>query len=133
METKVVLDTTVLIDAGRNTNNNIQSKMQILSQNYELCTTGINVFEFYHGAYLSHKADKNIPIVKGILQTLKILNTDIESMEIAGKIMAELDKKGQKMGFRDVLIAGICLTHACPIITSNKKDFERLGVKIIEI
>ncbi|MBI4170895.1 MAG: type II toxin-antitoxin system VapC family toxin [Candidatus Aenigmarchaeota archaeon] len=130
METKVILDTTVLVDFIRN-NEDAVSFVKNLSEKHEICTTDINVFELYYGAYLSKQTDKNVAAVKGIINTLIVFSTTEESMEISAKLLADLDKKGQKIEIKDVLVAGICLLNSCPIATQNKKHFERMGVKII--
>jgi predicted nucleic acid-binding protein len=131
METKVVLDTSILVDFIRNKAEAI-SFVKNLSEKYEICTTDINIFELYYGAYLSEQTDKNVAAVKGLVNTVLIFSTTPESMEISAKILADLDKKGQKIELKDVLISGICLVNSCPIVTSNKKHFERMGVKLSE-
>jgi len=131
METKVILDTTVLVDFIRNREDAV-AFVKNLSEKHEICTTDINVFELYYGAYLSKQTDKNVAAVKGIINTIIVFSTTEESMEISAKLLAELDKKGQKIEIKDVLVAGICLLNSCPIATQNKKHFERMGVKIIE-
>jgi tRNA(fMet)-specific endonuclease VapC len=131
METKVILDTTVLVDFIRNKENAV-SFVKNLSEKYEICTTDINVFELYYGAYLSKQTDKNVAAVKGMVNTIIVFSTTKESMEISAKLLANLDKKGQKIEVKDVLVAGICLLNSCLIATQNKKHFEHMGVKIIE-
>src|SRR3989338_4963437 len=131
METKVILDTTVLVDFIRNKEDAV-SFVKNLSEKHEICTTDINVFELYYGAYLSKQTDKNVAAVKGIINIIIVFSTTEESMEISAKLLAELVKKGQKIEIKDVLVAGICLLNSCPIATQNKKHFERMGVKIIE-
>ncbi len=131
VETKVILDTTVLVDFIRNKEDAV-SFVKNLSEKHEICTTDINVFELYYGAYLSKQTDKNVAAVKGIINTIIVFSTTEESMEISAKLFADLDKKGQKIEIKDVLVAGICLLNSCPIATQNKKHFERMGVKIVE-
>ena len=127
---KVILDTTVLVDFIRNKEDAV-SFVKNLSEKHEICTTDINIFELYYGAYLSKQTDKNVAAVKGIINTIIVFSTTEESMEISAKLLADLDKKGQKIEIKDVLVAGICLLNSCPIATQNKKHFERMGVKII--
>ena len=131
METKVILDTSVLIDFIKNRSEAV-SLVKKFSENHEICTTDINIFELYYGAYLSKQTDKNIAAVKGLTNTILVFSTTQESMEISGKILAYLDKKGQKIELKDILIAGICLINSCPIATYNKKHFERIGVKLVD-
>jgi len=130
METKVILDTSILVDFIRNKEDAI-SFVNSLSEKYEVCTTDINVFELYYGAHISNRVDGNAAIVKGLLSTFHVFSTTIESAEISAKILADLDKNGQKIEIKDVLIAGICLINSCPIATYNKRHFERMNVKVI--
>jgi predicted nucleic acid-binding protein len=131
LETKAVLDTSILVDFVRNKDGAVEN-IRKLSEAYELCMTDINVFELFYGAYISKNTDKNLAAVKGLIGTLLVFNTSNESMEISARIASELDRKGEKLEMRDVFIAGICLLHSCPIITRNKNHFERAGVKVAE-
>ena len=129
METKVIVDTTVLVDFIRKKNEAV-SFMKQLSEKYKICTTDINVFELYYGAYLSKQTDKNLAVVKGLLDTIFVFSTTPKSMEISAKILANLDEKGEKIKLKHILVAGICLVNSCPILTDNKKHFERTGVDL---
>jgi|SRR3989338_9393154 len=131
METKIILDTSILVDFIRNREDAI-SYVRDLSEKHDVWTTDINVFELYYGAYLTKHPDKNAAAVKGMVSNLNVFSTTQESMEIAGKLFADLEKKGQKIELRDVMIAGICLLNSCPVATHNKKHFERMNVKIAE-
>lgn len=130
METKIILDTTFLVDFLRNKEETLE-KIRRLFSKHELCTTDINIFELYYGAYKSKQASKNIAAVKGLINALTVFNTDEESMELAGKLLSELEKKGKTIEMKDILIAGICLIRACPIVTDNKEHFSRMGVKTL--
>ncbi|MBI2579083.1 MAG: type II toxin-antitoxin system VapC family toxin [Candidatus Aenigmarchaeota archaeon] len=131
MEAKVVLDTSILIDFIRNRDGAV-SLVKRLSEKYDICTTDINVFELYYGAYLSKETSKNMAAVKGIINTILVFSTSPESVEISAKILAELDRKGQKIEIKDILVAGICMVNSCIVATHNKQHFERMGVKLIE-
>lgn len=131
MEAKIVLDTSILVDFTRNRGDAV-SLVKSLSEKYEVCTTDINIFELFYGAYLSNQAGKNVASVKGIVGTIQVFSTTPESMEIAAKILADLDKKGKKIEIKDILVVGICLFNSCAIATKNKEHFERMGVKLVE-
>ncbi|MDO8537374.1 MAG: type II toxin-antitoxin system VapC family toxin [archaeon] len=131
METKAVLDSDILIDFINNKNSAVELIKKI-SSTHNLFTTDINLFELYYGAYLSKKTSENIETIRGLLGTLNFLSTNQNSMEEAGKICAELEKKGQRIEITDILIGGICLANSLPIATNNKKHFQRMGIKILE-
>ena len=95
-------------------------------------TTDINAFELYHGAYKSKNVEKNLASVKGLLNTLFLVNTSEDSMEVAGKLLAEMDRKGITINVKDALIAAMCLVGSYSLLTRNKKNFANItGIKIL--
>ena len=100
MEDGLIVDTDILIDLLRKKGYAV-SLIKKLEDKVELATSAINVFELYRGAYKSRNQEKNLASVKGLLNSLRILNTDEDSMEIAGKITASLERTGNMMDIRD--------------------------------
>jgi toxin FitB len=49
-----------------------------------------------------------------------------------GSLMARAEKKGFSPSAMDVLIAAIAVDNGMIVATLNRKDFERLGVEIVE-
>jgi len=127
---KIVLDTDIAIDLLRGIQK-IVDDIKNLEKDKFLITTDITAFELYYGAYLSKREKENILAVKEFLKKLVLLSTDEESMEMAGLIMANLKEKGEFLDVRDVLIAAICLTNECKILTKNKKHFQRIDKKFV--
>ena len=75
---------------------------------------------------------KNIFFLEQLFQRLIILNLSKESVKYAGELLAESEKKGEMIDFRDLLIGTIALTNNIPIKTNNIKHFNRInGLKII--
>jgi predicted nucleic acid-binding protein len=72
--------------------------LETFEEDLELATSAINAFELYRGTYRSQNQEKNLAAVKGLLNSLCMLNTDEDSMEMAGKITASLERDG---GFTD--------------------------------
>ena len=132
MENKVIVDSDILIDVLRNDSKTVSliKEMENLSI---LGTTDINAFELYHGAYKSKNVEKNLASVKGLLNTLFLVNTSEDSMEVAGKLLAEMDRKGITINVKDALIAAMCLIGSYSLLTQNKKDFVNIaGLKLID-
>ncbi|MBI2583937.1 MAG: type II toxin-antitoxin system VapC family toxin [Candidatus Aenigmarchaeota archaeon] len=134
METKVVLDTNVIVDFLRNKSEIIRRIHEMRLDGVTFGTTHINVFELFHGAYKSSHTEKNLSAVKGFLKSVFLLGTTPESMEIAAKMLAELERKGLPIEMRDILIASICLVSSFAIMTKNVSHFERIpGLEIIKL
>lgn len=57
---------------------------------------------------------------------LVILDLTYESSNEAGRILALLEEKGGRIGFRDALIAAIAITHKMTLATSDTEHFSRV-------
>lgn len=57
---------------------------------------------------------------------LVILDLTYESSNEAGRILALLEEKGGRIGFRDALIAAIVITHKMTLATSDTEHFSRV-------
>ena len=132
MENKVIVDSDILIDVLRNDSKTVSLVKEMENLNI-LGTTDINAFELYHGAYKSRNVEKNLASVKGLLNTLFLVSTSEDSMEVAGKLLAEMDRKGTAISVKDALIAAMCLIGSYSLLTRNKKDFVNIaGLKLID-
>ena len=125
MEGGLIVDTDILIDLLREKDYAV-SLIKKLEDEVELATSAINAFELYRGAYKSQNQEKNLASVKGLLNSLCMLNTDEDSMEIAGKITARLERDGNMIDIRDLLIASIALVDGFGVLTNNVKHFNRV-------
>ena len=125
VEDGLIVDTDILIDLLRKKDYAV-SLMKTLEDEVELATSAINAFELYRGAYKSQNQEKNLASVKGLLNSLRMLNTDEDSMEIAGNITASLERDGNMIDIRDLLIASIALVNSSGVLTNNVKHFSRI-------
>ena len=118
------LDTDILIDLLRGESKTVEEIKQ-LEDKFELVTTAINLFELYYGAYKTGR-ERNIEAVKEVARRVEVLNLTEKSAEISGKILAELEKRGEAIDFRDVMIAGIVIENNITLYTRNVKHFKRI-------
>ena len=133
MTNTLILDTNIIIDFMRG-NKEVVNRLRGLNEKYALATTDVSVFELYKGAYKSKSREKNLTIVKGLIDNLLLISADKGSMEVAAKISVDLEKKGRTIDIRDLFIGSICLANSCKLLTRNVKDFENIpGLGIIEI
>ncbi|MBI2084579.1 MAG: type II toxin-antitoxin system VapC family toxin [Candidatus Aenigmarchaeota archaeon] len=128
---KIIIDSDVLIDFLKSVPQATE-KIKELEEDNELGTTDINAFELYLGAYKSKKQEKELADVKGLLNTLFLSSADEDSMEIAAKILSDLEKRGKPLALRDLFIGSICLTNSFKLFTRNKKHFESIeGLELV--
>ena len=124
VETKICLDTDFIIDFLKNR----QEAVNWIKDNEEtsdLATTAITVFELYYGEY-KNKYKGNPEKLDLFIESLNILDITKITAKEAGKIAAQLEKEGELLEFRDILIAAATLLNQYALKTNNKKHFERI-------
>jgi len=122
---KICLDTDILIDFLKG-DPEIVKKTKELEERHELTTTTINIFELYFGAFKSRKVEGNVKAVDELVERLEPLKFTSNSAKISGKIIADLERKGEPIDFRDAMIAGIALENEALIYTRNMRHFKRV-------
>ena len=130
MEDRVVVDTDVIVDFLRGAPEGQQ--LSDSSKYSRLVSTAVNAFELYYGAFLSKASAGGVSSVKRLLDSIEVLSTTTEAMLLAGRIGAELERKGKRLEFKDLLIGCIALNSGFSVLTRNAKDFQRIpGLKVI--
>ncbi len=125
MENKIIIDSDVLIDFLRTGEKS--SLLSNLQEANDIGTTDINAFALYYGAFKSKKQDENLAATKGLLNSLFLASTSEDSMEIAAKVISDLERMGKAIDMRDLFIASICLTNSFKLLTNNRKHFENIS------
>ncbi len=127
----ICLDSTCIIDyfKGRKEAVGIVEKYED-----EIVTTQVNLFEIFYGIYSRDNFEKEEKDAEEFFSSIEILPLDEGCGKSAAKILAGLDKKGQKIEVNDCLIAGIILKNGLnKIITRNKNHFGRIeGLEVID-
>jgi tRNA(fMet)-specific endonuclease VapC len=125
MGDSICLDTDFLIDFLRNKKEAVDwiKENELKS---ELSTTTINIFELFTGAHKSTNPEQKIKLVNELIDRLLILNLSIKSSEFAGKERARLEKEGNMIDNRDLLIGAIASTERVSLKTNNRKHLDRI-------
>ncbi len=123
---RLVLDTDVMVGhlRGRSKDPDLMSYLQ---ERCDLATTMINAFELYHGAYKSQQVRGNLASVKGFLSTLDLLELDDVSMEKAGELLADLERRGLAIDPRDLFIGCVSTSSGRALLTNNRRHLERVS------
>lgn len=124
MEDKICLDTDFLVNFLRDKK---EEKEYILAcgSGIAFATTFINLFELYYGAYKSGNV-QNLLQVEELQHRLRILNLSKSAVKHAGETIAELEKKGEMIDFRDLLIGCVAESEGYCIKTNNAKHFAKI-------
>ena len=123
----MVIDTGVFIQHLRATIKE-RTVLYNLPTDQELCVSSVTVYELYMGATDPQKQGH----VATLLNGLKVLPFDDAVAKQAATIFHELKKVNQLIEFRDIFIAATAKTNQLPIVTLNKKHFQRIqGLQLV--
>ncbi len=92
----------------------------------KVAITSINAFELYIGAFKSRHAEENVKEVNSLISTYEVLPFDRYVAKVAGRIYANLQKRGREIGIRDVMISAICLVNDAILVTRNVSHYGRI-------
>ena len=98
----------------------------------ELALTAISVGELVHGVHKSARVSENLARLEVLLETVTILSFDEPSARRFGALKAELERAGAIIADLDLQIACITLQRASPLVTHNRKHFERVPGLVLE-
>ncbi len=115
---RLLLDTTVLIDALRNRNNRRALLAECVRSGHTLATTGINIAEVYSGMRPKEEA-----ATSAFLDQLDCYDVTAEAGRLGGKFKSEWAGRGRTISIVDALIAAAAVVHSCSLLTDNQKDF----------
>jgi len=128
---KVCIDSDYLIDVLRKKPEAIKKISAFEKKSTLLATTVVNSFELFYGTYKSNQI-KHLESVNELLDNLIVLEWKNGFSDLAGEIMADLEKKGIIIDFRDLFIGVITLKNDYLLLTRNIDHFKRIpNLKIV--
>ena len=122
-----LVDSDVLIDALRG-QASVKAALTTLAMDGTLSTTVISLYELDCGA----DTPEERAAIRRLLEGVDIIVLDATSAVEAAKLDRELRQLGRRLEVRDTLIAGIALSHNLPLVTRNRKHFDRVPGLIME-
>ena len=120
------LDTDILIDNLRGIDHTINEIKRIEEKGDILSTTTINAFELIYGAYKTKEIQRNLQAIDTLLTRLVIHSFNEKAAATAAEIVANLEKEGNTIDFRDAFIAATAITNKATLYTRNTKHFNRV-------
>lgn len=117
----IVADSDVLIDflAGRSPG---AARVEAELGRGVLRTTAVTRFELLCGARTARRQAE----IRQLLAAVPTLPLDEEAADKAAAVQQALEGTGEPIGMADSLIAGIALAHGAPLLTRNRRHFERV-------
>ncbi|MFX1511455.1 MAG: type II toxin-antitoxin system VapC family toxin [Promethearchaeota archaeon] len=122
----VILDTNFLIDYLAGIKSARLKLIELYISIKHLATTVINVSELYRGLKRRKWGEKRIKQLEGILENLTVVVYEKQTAKHIGELLAELDDRGDPIGFEDAAIAGMCIEKNAPLVTRNVKHFSKV-------
>ncbi|MEA3303400.1 MAG: type II toxin-antitoxin system VapC family toxin [Pseudomonadota bacterium] len=130
---RILLDTCVLSELRREQCNPDVYRSVEKATDEELFVSVITIGEIAKGACLLDDGRRKRELLEW-LQTVKqdysdrILQIDLETVEIWGELTARAQKSGKTVAASDGLIAATALRHGLHVMTGNVDDFLPTGV-----
>ncbi len=117
----ILVDTDVLIDALKGRDPARTRVADGLRQD-GLATTTISAFELSSGA----RSDKQVQAIAALLAPMRVIPFDLDAAHAAADIRQKLEAAGEPIGMGDYLIAGVAVSRSLPLLTRNRKHFDRV-------
>ncbi len=86
----------------------------------------ITIGELYFGARKSNWSEDRIGDLADRLRSVAIVPYDIEVCKVYGEIKAKLVLAGKRIEDNDLWIAACAIRHSIPLVSNNRKHFERV-------
>jgi predicted nucleic acid-binding protein len=118
---KALIDTSIIIDHLRKRDKQ-KTMLFNIADRFDLFVSSITVFELFAGATDERKKN-DIENIIGIAEVI-FFSTDIAKE--AGELYISLKKENRIFEIRDIFIAATAATFNLPIVTLNRKHFERI-------
>jgi len=132
-----LLDTTVLIDLGRRSQEPAHQRartvvQRLLGAGEMLFTSRINEAEFRIGPEMSSERPRELERVERVLAGIVILEFNAEAALRYAVIKAAMFKRGRPVGDCDALIASVALAHGQLLVTRNPRHFTQIAGLIVQ-
>jgi tRNA(fMet)-specific endonuclease VapC len=129
-----LLDTNVCIALINGTSDQVrQHYAQATRRNAELLTSPIVAHELWYGVAKSGRILQNANRLATFLgRDVVLLDYTNEDSRAAGEIRAELERRGERIGEYDTLIAGQAFARNLVLVTANTREFERVKGLVVE-
>ena len=121
-----MLDTNVLVEMIRRPNQPVQAKVAT-HLGGGACISAVTYAELIYGVYKSSDQKRNRMAVTQVLAGIPILDFDRDAAECFARIFAELEKSGQRISERDMMIAGHAMSKGYILVTNNMGEFSRIN------
>lgn len=93
----------------------------------ELAVSLFVLCELEAGAAGSDHPEQERARILGLLAPLELVLPDPNMASISGRAQSELERRGETIATMDLLIAATALADSAPLVTGNRRHFERIA------
>lgn len=124
----ICLDTNAVITIFNARASTAESRLRAALKSGEaVAVSSLVLFELWHGAAKSARADRNRDRIKDFLTApIGVLAFEAEDAREAGDIRADLERAGSPIGPYDILIAAQARRRGATLVTANTREFARV-------
>ena len=123
--TTYLLDTDIAIELLRGRNVHVAEQLASRDRNAIFLST-VTVAELMFGALRSRKPQEGAVICRQFCSAFQLVELDWDAGERSGAIRADLERRGERIGAYDLLIAGTALAQGHVLATHNVREFGRV-------
>ena len=122
-----LLDTNTIVDFFRGKEPAI-SQLPLVVRKGTLSTCAINFAELLYGVHRASKPEQERERIAQFISDfhVSLLSIGKETVQIYADTKYELERKGEKVDYFDLLIASCAIEHSLVLISGNKKHFSRV-------
>ncbi|MGH9188354.1 MAG: type II toxin-antitoxin system VapC family toxin [Acidimicrobiales bacterium] len=128
--TRLLLDTTFLIDADRSG----QSLDEVIADDDDVAIAAITIAELRVGALLGRRraAAERTALLEDVLSTVPVIAYDVAVAEAHARLLVEVRRQGRPRGGHDLLIAATAAASNRAIVTADATAFADLaGLQVL--
>ena len=122
---RLLLDTSVLIDALRARQGRRRWLAELVRAGHSLETSALNIAEVYAGMRPAEETP-----TRAFLGALLCHPITATVGERAGQLKAQWARKGRTLTLADMLVAAVAIEQQCALVTDNQKDFSMSEVRL---
>ncbi len=132
--TRALLDTDILSEVLKSRDANVaRAGAEYLARHGEFNVSVVSVMEIGYGLHRANRRTQLEAFESTLTATCNVLSFDESAAILAGRIEADLERRGTPISVPDVMIAATALVARLPIVTGNVAHFDavkKLGYEL---
>ncbi len=122
-----LIDTNWVIDALRGGDRSLRVQRRIDELAHQgIAMSVLSLAELSVGLHRTTEPQQARATLQDVIEDFSLLDVDVETCEIFGRIKAQLQRGGNPIENFDTMIAATALQHDLTLLTNNRRHFARI-------